>query len=670
MAELLWLKIPNMPLPLRDRSAAFLIQAIFLVLLTSLYNPRSAGAQSAFHPFERAEPALRAAAGAAFDPRLEPFYHGVASGDPTADGIILWTRVSVTEIQSVEVEWEIAPDTAFSSIIQSGVLSTDTAQDYTVKVPLSGLASGHTYYYRFKALGNYSITGRTRTADQNPEQLRFAVVSCNSYPAGYFNAFGRIAERNDLDAVIHLGDFIYEYGESSTPGPAGAERNVIEPKHEILSLEDYRQRYAWYRLDADLRRAMQQHPFIFVWDDHESANNSWTGGAENHDPLSEGSWPLRKRRASRVYFEWTPIRDDPNYSIYRSFSFGPLAELIMLDTRLEGREEQVYDHLDPIIWDPDRTILGPFQFEWFTDKLKNSTAQWKLIGNQVLFSPVILENFETIYPGVQDEFLDVWMGYPQEREKILDTMQLHNINNVVFATGDIHIAAACDVPRWDGDSLYYNATTAEGSLAVEFVGTSISSNNFDEQVGVFLAGLVEDLFLDENPHGKYGDFIRHGYFVMDVSSARTQADYFYVRSKLEPDREESFDEGWFTLNGENRLQAAGAPAPPKSQQEIPAPDPTLSSTGLAGAPALFLWQSWPNPLQGQQVFVAISLNRPEQLSIRLIDPGSGRVHTLEQRQLQAGHYTLQLDLPPLSAPAAILELSIPGQLVRSKLMKL
>ena len=216
-------------------------------------------------------PALRAAG---VDPLLAPFYHGVASGNPSADGILLWTRVTPDNPGEVSsVDWELSPDTAFSSILQSGTVTTDSSRDHTVKIPVSGLAEGTTYYYRFRTGGMNSLIGRTRTADQDASQLKFAVVSCNSYQGGYFNAFGRIAERNDIDAVVHLGDFIYEY-ESDTSDP---DRGILEPENEILSAEDYRMRYGWYRLDPDLRRAMQQHPFIFVWDDHESANDSWTG---------------------------------------------------------------------------------------------------------------------------------------------------------------------------------------------------------------------------------------------------------------------------------------------------------------------------------------------------------------------------------------------------------
>ncbi|MBI1192593.1 MAG: phosphodiesterase [Bacteroidetes bacterium] len=660
-------KLPRVPLM---PGTKFWSKALLSLAFWLIAGAHATEAQNQLEPFARQQPAMRSAATAAFDPILEPFYHGVASGDPQPDGIILWTRVTPETDVPVVVSWELSLDTAFSSLVQSGSVTTDSSADYTVKLPLSGLNDGTTYYYRFRALGRFSIIGRTRTADQNADQLRFAVVSCNNYPAGYFNAFGRLAERNDLDAIVHLGDFIYEYAEGEYGDGGDEGRQMLEPENEILTRSDYRQRYAWYRLDPDLRRAMQQHPFIFVWDDHESANDSWTGGAENHDPLLEGDWAIRRREAAKAYFEWIPIRDDADFSIYRTFSYGDLAEWRMLDTRLEGRQEQLTDHTDPALWNAGRTLLGEEQFNWFTSGLKSSAAQWKLVGNQVVFAPLILENFESIYPGVRDQFLDVWMGYPAERNKILDTLQQHNIDNVVFLTGDVHIAVALDVPFWDGDSLYYNPETGEGSQAVEFVGTSITSDNFDEIVGVFLANLVEELFLGENPQGVYNEFDQHGYFVLDLTPTRAQADYYYVASILEPNSSETFDEGWYSLSGENRLQKATAPAPPKPIQEVPAPDPTFA-VGLTPPPAaLQIWKAWPNPAAAGRINVAFTLNRQSPVQVRWINTGTGVATDLYQAELASGHYTLQLNLPAAAAGSAgVLELKAQEETRSLKVMR-
>ncbi len=651
--------------------ASTMLQAQHAHLTPIVHGPSGpASNQSAFASGENtAHPLARTAT---VDPRLAPFYHGVASGNPTADGILLWTRVTPDDPGDVlTVDWEMAPDTAFSSIVQSGTVSTDSSRDHTVKIPVTGLAEGTTYYYRFESGGIKSLIGRTRTADQDADQLKFAVVSCNSYQGGYFNAFGRIAERNDIDAVVHLGDFIYEY-ESDTSDP---DRGILEPENEILSSDDYRTRYAWYRLDADLRRAMQQHPFIFVWDDHESANDSWTGGAENHSPATEGSWENRKNRARRVYFEWVPVPDEPDFKVYRRVSYGSLAEWHMLDTRLEGREEQIPDHTDPALWDPSRTILGADQFAWLNEGLRNSTAQWKLIGNQVVFAPLLLAEFEGVYPGAQDQFLDVWNGYPAERSRLLDSLSANAIQDVVFCTGDVHISIAFDVPDWDGDSLFYNPATAAGSHAVEFVTPSISSSNFDEIIGVFLANLVEGLFLDENPHGAFNDFDRHGYLVLDLTPTRAQSDWYFVDTKDAPSTVEAWGTGRFTLSGENHLQTASAEAPPKAEQQDPAPDPTAGTTGLTALPALHLWSVYPNPVGAdRRITAAFSVQRGGPVRAWLTGVDGQRLQELFAGQLPAGHYELRTELGELPSGPMLLSIEMEGQrgaerLTRSVLLR-
>ncbi len=279
-----------------------------------------------------------------FDEELAPFYHGVASGDPLEDAVIIWTRVT-TNSPSVTVQWKIATDQAMSQIVNQGEVITDQSKDYTVKVDAKGLSAYQTYYYQFEAVGVKSIIGKTRTTpkkQQMVDNLRFAVVSCSNYQGGYFNAYNQIAKRNDLDAVIHLGDYIYEY-ESGGYGYSDDLGRIHLPANEIVTLNDYRVRYSFYRLDPMLRNVHQQHPFINIWDDHEFANDANKFGAENHDPNTEGSWITRKANAHKAYFEWMPIRANSieEYRLYRKISYGKLMDLMMLDTRIEGRETQV-----------------------------------------------------------------------------------------------------------------------------------------------------------------------------------------------------------------------------------------------------------------------------------------------------------------------------------------
>jgi alkaline phosphatase D len=252
-----------------------------------------------------------------------------------------------------------------------------------------------------------------------------------------------LAERNDLDAILHLGDYIYEYANSVYGADSLFDVREMEPANEIVSVADYRARYSTYRLDTNLIRVHQQHPFITVWDDHETANDAYKDGAENHDPETEGDWETRKANGKQVYFEWMPIRDNEDQRVYRKISYGNLMDLIMLDTRLEGREIQINNVLDSALLDSTRTILGAEQKAWLLDQLANSSAQWKVIGQQVIFSELnvgwaalVDDSFE--YFDVESQFLDIWDGYPAERKQLMDYIKENEIDNVVILTGDFH----------------------------------------------------------------------------------------------------------------------------------------------------------------------------------------------------------------------------------------
>ncbi|MCZ8217716.1 MAG: alkaline phosphatase D family protein, partial [Cyclobacteriaceae bacterium] len=272
----------------------------------------------------------------------KPFYHGVASGDPLYDRVIIWTRVTPEDsLEQVLVKWEIAEDPAFASVYKTDSVTTTPARDYTVKVDVDGLKPGRFYYYRFKALGTTSMTGRTKTAAVQTDSVALAVVSCSNWEFGYFNAYQKIAER-ELDAVVHLGDYIYEYPVGGYGDTTIGRKHL--PVHEIVTLQDYRTRYSQYHLDKGLQNARQQHPFITIWDDHEVANNVFKEGAQNHQD-NEGEFAARKAAATQAYYEWLPIREGKSH--YRSFSFGNIADLIMLDERLEGRTKPVDSLSDP-----------------------------------------------------------------------------------------------------------------------------------------------------------------------------------------------------------------------------------------------------------------------------------------------------------------------------------
>lgn len=321
------------------------------------------------------------------------FRHGVASGDPLLNRVVIWTRITPARSEDpIVVEWSIAEDPLMQRVRQRGVTSTGAAWDFTVKVDVARLDPGTAYYYQFRAQGADSPVGRTRTVPAGGvDRLRFAVVSCSNYPYGFFNSYRLIANRQDLDFVTHLGDYIYEYGNGVYGDGSGIGRSVV-PDKEITVLADYRQRYAQYRTDPDLQEAHRQHPWIVVWDDHESANDAWVGGAQNHTAPGEGEWNARRAMATQAWFEWMPVRENPYLGgeIYRNFRFGNLMDLVMLDTRLEGREQQ-----DPAAADPGRRLISAAQESWLFQELSASRdrgTRWRFVGQQVMMGQLLNPN--------------------------------------------------------------------------------------------------------------------------------------------------------------------------------------------------------------------------------------------------------------------------------------
>jgi alkaline phosphatase D len=529
-----------------------------------------------------------------------PFYHGVASGDPLHDRVIIWTRVTPSEINDLPVQgtWRIASDEGMTQVISSGSFTTNQNKDYTVKIDVTGLAAGTCYYFDFQSGGNFSTIGRTRTADLGANaHVRFAVVSCSNYQHGYFNAYRAIAERNDVHAVLHLGDYIYEYGAGAYS--ANIEDRVHEPSNEIVSLEDYRLRYSHYRLDNDLQELHRQYPFICVWDDHESANDAWTGGAQNHDPSTQGLWADRKSNSIQAYFEWLPIRETSfANSIYRKIEYGDLLNLYMLDTRLEGRVEQV-GVTSSSLNDPSRTLLGLDQKNWLKDELLNSNAQWNILGQQVMMAPLLAF-------GVPVN-ADQWDGYQAERSELLNFFVDNNIQNVVVLTGDIHTSWAMDLPLPG-----YNASTGANSAAVEFVTTSVTSPGFPIGVG---ASLIQSF----NPHIKYVDLTKKGYIILDINQTRTQAEWYHMDDITTPNNNQSFARAFFVNNGERRVVSTTIQTPSTALCPL-APTANLDEVV---AENLTLFGIYPNPFDEYFILHFGSLNA-QQISVEIID-ATGKV---------------------------------------------
>lgn len=504
------------------------------------------------------------------------FRHGVASGDPLPDRVILWTRVSGIDGGSVEVDYEIWADAALSQPVGGGSTPTDADRDYTVKVDATGLQPGTTYYYRFKAGDVASPVGRTRTAPQGATtRLRIGVASCSSLAHGLFNAYRRLAERADLDVVPHLGDYIYEYGS----GEYGSFR-PYEPASEILTLEDYRTRYGQYRLDADLQALHRQHPVVAIWDDHETADNSWRDGANNHTEGDEGLWQQRKTWAIQAYHEWLPIRTvDPARPerIYRDFRYGDLADIVMLDTRIIGRDLQAGLTDAASINDAERALLGTEQLGWLGERLGASTATWQVLGQQVMFGQLRIPSLPelSVLTGIPVEQLqallqslpvvstggliintDQWDGYRAERARVFDLLESLQVPNPVVLTGDIHTSWCMDLSRDPANPLVYSPIDGSGSLGVEFVCTSVTSPGLDA-----LNDLTPLLRL-LNPHIKYVDLARKGYLLLDITPERLTGEHWYVDAIDRADAGEAFGTAYAVEAGSRRL-IAGEQTQPK-----------------------------------------------------------------------------------------------------------
>ena len=523
------------------------------------------------------------------------FAHGVASGDPLPRAVLIWTRVTPTADAtpgsgrgpSVTVRWEVATDAAFTRVVRRGEAVTGPSRDHTVKVDVTGLKPATWYHYRFSYDGARSRTGRTRTAPAEratPRNLRFGVVSCANLQAGWFSAYRHLAARDDLHAVLHLGDYLYEYAPGQYGyGQSNEDIRPHDPPREMVSLEDYRRRHAQYKTDPDLQDLHAKYPWIVTWDDHEVTNDQWRDGAENHQPDTEGDYKRRRARAHRAYDEWMPVRLSGTADLrdgtrlFRRLGFGRLAEVSMLDLRTY-RDQQVAQPVPPAPWpdaeisDPGRTILGKRQLRWLRDSVMRRGPQWKLVGNPVMIAPV---NFgalpdELIQPindvtGLVPEDgapynLDQWDGYTADRNRVLRHLDNHAVEDVLFVTGDIHSGWACELPRDASDYIYENP--ARKSVGVEFVCSSVTSNNLKDITGDpsgATSTAVEEGIKDNNRHIRYLNFDDHGYSVLDLTRRRAQMDWFVISDRSDRGATVRWDASWRTRSGTSHIEPADAP---------------------------------------------------------------------------------------------------------------
>ncbi len=482
------------------------------------------------------------------------FTHNVASGEPSATSVLLWTRF-VAEAETALI-WQVSESESFARPVAEGSVAASPARDWCAKGIVTGLAPDRWYFFRFVAPdGTASPVGRTRTLPQGPAaKFRLAVFSCSNFGFGWFNAYGHAVEANDADLAVHLGDYIYEYGAGTYPNTGqGLADRVLAPATEIVALADYRLRYATYRADPDCQRLHQVLPMIAVWDDHESANDSWKDGAENHQSATEGDWAVRKAAAKQAYREWMPVSDEP----YAAYQVGDLATLFRLDTRLEGRDKQfrletvlagksdpqaamaALDAFRDGAWaDAERQLLGERQEAWLAESLAASTAAgtaWQVLVQQVLIgnlkSPQSLT--DQIGDGLPDFVrqrlvaagmaskaglplnMDAWDGYPAARERVFKAALNADANLIVLA-GDTHNGWAFDLDH-------------EGvRVGVELGVCSVSSPGFETYLGFLKPETLAAALVAENAQLKWADTAQRGYMVVELTPARATTEYRFV----------------------------------------------------------------------------------------------------------------------------------------------
>lgn len=507
------------------------------------------------------------------------FTHGVASGDPLQDAVIIWTRAEPEpSVLKADILWEVAKDNAFGKIIASGNVEAIAARDFTVKVDVKGLSPDSKYFYRFRSANNQSATGETRTLPaKHIDKITLGIFSCSNYPAGFFTPYMEAAKDDGIDYVLHLGDYIYEYDGKGYATEHAKEIGRTFPEDndtELFTLNDYRKRYALYRTDIGLLSLHQKKPFIVVWDDHEISNDTYKDGAENHQ-VEEGDFYARRAAAVQAYYEWLPIRPpfgNERLEIYRQFTFGDLFDLYMLDTRVLARDKQLeYSHYRDTktkafdqaaftadISNPERGLLGKAQRNWLFDAMKNSNTTWQVIGQQLLIARMLfpvsifngvpreqiashvhklanlkrkqlqggtltqheIQQIETVMPYN----LDAWDGYPVEREQFLT--QLNTLEKPVIAlAGDTHNAWHNKLTLQDGTEVAVELGTP-GVTSPGMEHYLSMDNDTAKTMASDLSVLIEDL--------QYCNLHQRGYLTLAITHDNAIAKWHYVDAILTP----------------------------------------------------------------------------------------------------------------------------------------
>lgn len=474
------------------------------------------------------------------------FTHGVASGEPSAHTALLWTRFVASS--PARLRFEVSENADFARVAAGGTASADPRRDWCAKATARGLKPATWYHYRFIAPdGTISPVGRTRTLPDGPtDRFRMAVFSCANLGFGYFNAYAHANEADAFELAVHLGDYFYEYDHDTYPTEKQrVDGRTPEPMSEAVHLADYRLRYASYRRDPDLARLHQLYPMIAVFDDHESANDAWHGGAENHTPSTEGTWSARKRAAMQARSEWLPVSDDS----WARYEIGDLATLFRVETRLTARDKPfdlsaVVKGLAPgqaetalkafhdgAYMDPKRTMMGPAQERWLTEGMKASVKagrKWQVLIQQVVMGTVLLP--PTVSLNLDPELekvaasrmaglltasaagipfnMDSWDGYPSARRRLLDSARAAEANLVVLS-GDSHNAWANDL----------------GGAGIEFAGTSVTSPGAETYLPFVKPADLARALVQTSGTLQWCDTARRGYMAIELSPAKAVCEW-------------------------------------------------------------------------------------------------------------------------------------------------
>ncbi|MBX3043712.1 MAG: alkaline phosphatase D family protein [Candidatus Kapabacteria bacterium] len=651
-----------------------------------------------------------------FDEALKPFYHGVASGDPTSNSVIIWTKITPDNVDDQTISWKVSTDVELKNIVKSGEVVTSFERDFTVKVDVTGLEAGKVYYYGFTNKNINSITGRTRTLPtNNVDRVRFGLVTGSNFAWGYFNGYGRLAERNDLFAIIHTGDYFYEYGKDTYYQPYLEGREAY-PANKCITVDDYRGRFSQYRLDPDLRRLHQQLPMLSVWDDHETANDSWTDGAEAHNVETDGDWKTRRDNAVRVYYEWMPIRQqDANnpLKIYRNFKFGDLINLTMLEARLVGRNQQLAPKgqgdvkINPLEWlNPSRTLLGAEQFNWALQNILTSNTNWKIFVSSVMMTQLFgfgypVEGFGEDPMGNQDS----WDGYPIERARILGAVLQNKVSNFGVLSGDFHTAFASYLtpnphnlpinpvnPTEANPWPKFDPKTGEGSLGFEFTTPSVTTANLNEQTsfaGIPVFGLkerspeafmIESLVMNGNPQMVYANTDQHGYTIIDFSKDKVQADWWYtVNNVFEKPADslyksfpnlirvntEMFGKGLYIKSGENKINDADEPMTdiPNAPAATPLLPPVSTSVNENNH-GIIIHRNFPNPAQNSTTINYLN-SKLQNVTIKLYNSLGNQIALILNELQEPGAYGVEFNCSDLSTGVYFYSIETPsGKVIR------